>query len=171
MQKRLNKIIISALLSAALMIAAHAVLAHVNESMAASASAHDPDQSVQAHHDKHHHGKLGLHKAAYMLLLSEKFTPNELEDWKQALQEHRQLKAQWKEKIEKMNEAEKQEMKKQMKKHWKERSKAVKSLHKQFTKAIETWMENGSTAEVSKVMPEMLKMLKEYNQQLAKRLS
>lgn len=171
MEKKLNRIIVSALISAAVMIAAHTVHAHVNE--AAAAGVNEQAEAMEQHQGKkHRHGHhfAGPHKDAYLLLLAEKFTPNDLEDWQAVIKEHRELKVQWKEKVKQMNEAEREKMMKAMKKHWKKHGKAFKAVYQSFSQAVDAWLDTGDTAGMSKLMPELLKQMKEHNKQMQKKL-
>lgn len=171
MKHLLNKIIISVLLSA-MMMAVHAVTAHVGEVTAASV---EDEQALEnkVHQGKKHQCKhvcTGAHKEAYMLLLAEKFTPDQMQQWQQTVNEHRQLKAQWRDKMQNMNKSEKKQWKKEMRKQWEENGETWRSLHKQFNQAIEVWMDHGRTEEISQMMPKLLEQMKEHNRQMRERM-
>lgn len=115
---------------------------------------------------KHGYKALAMHKDAYMLLLAEKFAPEQWDEWQRTIQEHRQLKAKWKEQFKAMDEADKKQWYKENKKQHKSKAK----LYKPFNKAVQSWLDKGNDAELKQLMPKLLEQLQKCNKGMAKKL-
>lgn len=124
-------------------------------------------------HHKHHGMKIGIHKQAYYLLLAEKHTPGDLEQWKSALEERESLMKQFKE-LDLGEQAKQGKISKEqlMERHkeWKEKSKSLreerKAVREEFTKAVES----NDSKQIAAALPKLLEQVKKENQGIKEKL-
>lgn len=103
--------------------------------------------------------KCGIHMGYYYELLTEKYAPDLVEEWKVISKDQQELMSKLKE-----NKEKKEEFKKNLKEHsWYKRH---KELEKQLTKAVKERDEEA----LKEMMPKMIEIQKELNDILSKTL-
>ncbi len=138
---------------------------------------HKGHQGKGDHHKyyEYHHGmKISIHKEAYYLLLAEKHTPGDLEQWKTILSERKSLMKEFKElgfkdKV-KQGEISKEQL---MERHkeWKEKSKSIRDQRQAIRQEFTTAIESNDSKQIAVVLPKLLEQIQKDNQGIKAKLS
>lgn len=134
----------------------------------------DPGEAVEHSHDGHHHKMRmmhGVHFQTYVTLLSEKYTPDQTQQWKDVFTERNRLYKEMKSVVGEISSKEKQEKYKQwMKTHKEELGKLReerKALCAEFTEAITSQ----DATRIKAVLPKMLEQAKQKNVRMTDKIA